>query len=61
MPRRGSLIKMAQSSVYSGQTIDKIPDQKRGKANSRGGTSYAPTDLGQDEITLEPASGKPQL
>lgn len=28
MPRRGSLIAMAQSSVYSGQTIDKIPDHK---------------------------------
>ena len=61
MPRRESLLKLAHSSVYSGQTIDKVPgDQKQGgKANSRGGTSYAPTDLGQDEITLEVATGKP--
>ena len=42
MPRRESIIKLAETSVYSGQMIDKKP----GKANSRGGTSYAPTDIG---------------
>ena len=52
MPRRSSIIRLANASVYSGQTADRKPDQKQGKANSRGGNSYAPTDLGQDEITL---------
>ena len=51
-PRRVSLIKLAQSSVYSGQTVDK---KKKGN-QSRSGTSYAPTDIDREDISLEPGN-----